>query len=538
MCGHRCAVILLAVSDEPTESKTAADADPARPADLASPSEPQSPDQDEQAGGGAPAERAGTGLIDRYFRITERGSTFSREIRGGIVTFVAMAYIIVLNPLILGSFSADDASAKRDVLGDILPVGQVAAVTALVAGLMSIIFGMVAKYPFAFAAGLGINSLVAVTIVPQVTWPEAMGLVVIDGIIIVILAATGFRTSVFNAIPNELKAAIAVGIGLFIAFIGFVDAGFVRRVPDEANTTVPVGLGIDGSIASWPTALFCFGVLLMGVLVVRKVRGGLLIGIVTTTLLAFLVEWLWDLGPSQGTKAEAWSLSVPNIPEMVAGLPDLSLVGEFSFGAFARIGVLSASLLVFTLVLANFFDAMGTMTGLAKEADLADKDGNVPGIGRALIVEGTGAIAGGAASASSNTVFVESASGIADGARTGLANVVTGVLFLAAMFLTPLYEVVPVEAAAPALVVVGAMMIGQIREVDLTRFEIALPVFLTVVIMPFTYSIANGIGVGFIAWVVCATAAGNIRKIHPLMWLVALAFVAYFAVGPITDALT
>src|SRR5699024_10627037 len=189
--------------------------------------------------------------------------------------------IIVLNPLILGSFSADDASAKRDVLGDILPVGQVAAVTALVAGLMSIIFGMVAKYPFAFAAGLGINSLVAVTIVPQVTWPEAMGLVVIDGIIIVILAATGFRTSVFNAIPGELKAAIAVGIGLFIAFIGFVDAGFVRRIPDDANTTVPVGLGIDGSIASWPTALFCFGVLLMGVLVVRKVRGGLLIGIVT-----------------------------------------------------------------------------------------------------------------------------------------------------------------------------------------------------------------------------------------------------------------
>ncbi len=166
---------------------------------------------------------------------------------------------------------------------------------------MSIIFGVVANYPFAIAAGLGINSLLAVTIAPQVTWPEAMGLVVIDGIIIVVLALTGFRTAVFNAIPRELKAAIAAGIGAFIAFIGMVDAGFVRRIPDAAGTTVPVGLGIDGSIASWPTFVFVVGVLLMGVLVVRKVRGGLLIGIVTTTILAMIVEAVAEVGPSQGT---------------------------------------------------------------------------------------------------------------------------------------------------------------------------------------------------------------------------------------------
>ncbi|MBY6412680.1 NCS2 family permease [Rhodococcus sp. BP-252] len=478
-------------------------------------------------------------LLDNYFKITERGSTVGAEVRGGLVTFVAMAYIVVLNPLILGSFSPDDAAAKTDVLGNILPVSQVAAVTALVAGFMSILFGIVANYPFGIAAGLGINTLLAVTIAPQVTWPEAMGLVVIDGIIIVLLAVTGFRTAVFNAIPSELKAAIAAGIGAFIAFIGLVDSGFVRRIPDAAGTTVPVGLGIDGSIASWPTAVFVFGVLLMGILVVRKVRGGLLIGIVVTTGVAAVIEALTDVGPSQGVDPKGWNLSVPILPDTLFQIPDLSLVGDVDlFGAFTRIGVLAASLLVFTLVLANFFDAMGTMTGLGKEGNLVDDKGNLPGIGKALVVEGTGAIAGGAASASSNTVFVESASGIAEGARTGLANVVTGVLFLAAMFLTPLTAIVPIEAAAPALVVVGALMIGQVRDIDFTKFEVALPAFLTIVVMPFTFSIANGIGVGFITWVILAVAARKAKSVHPLLWVVAALFVAYFVVGPITDAVT
>ncbi|TQF74180.1 NCS2 family permease [Rhodococcus spelaei] len=483
---------------------------------------------------------AGTSkLLDNYFKITERGSTLSKEVRGGLVTFVAMSYIVVLNPLILGSFSADDAAAKTDVLGNILPVAQVAAVTALVAGVMSIVFGIVANYPFGIAAGLGINALLAVTIAPQVTWPEAMGLVVIDGIIIVVLAISGFRTAVFNAIPDALKSAIAAGIGMFIAFIGFVDAGFVRRIPDVAGTTVPVGLGIGGSIASLPTVIFVFGVLLMGILVARKVRGGLLIGIVVTTALAIVLEAVFHVGASKGVDPKGWNLSVPVLPDVLAQLPDLSLVGDVSlFGAFTRIGVLAASLLVFTLVLANFFDAMGTMTGLGKEGGLADEHGNLPGIGKAFVVEGAGAIVGGGASASSNTVFVESASGIAEGARTGLANVVTGLLFLAAMFLTPLYSVVPIEAAAPALVVVGALMIGQVRDIDFTKFDVALPAFLTIVVMPFTYSIANGIGVGFIAWVVIGAASGKAKQIHPLLWVVAALFVAYFAVGPITDAIT
>lgn len=477
------------------------------------------------------------GALDRWFRISERGSTLSRELRGGLVSFVTVAYIVVLNPLILGSESPKDASAKRDVLGNILPVDQVAASTALVAGVMTILFGLVANYPFTLAAGLGINTLLAVTLAAKVSWPEAMGLVVVDGVVILVLVATGFRTAVFHAVPAHLKTAIAAGIGVFICFVGLVDAGFVHRIPDKAQTTVPVELGLNGSIATWPTAVFCFGLLLLSVLVARGVRGAILIGIATTTVVSIVVEAVVRAGPSRGSDPTGWQLGYPALPQHLLGLPDLSLLGDVSLGAFTRLPALAAAMLVFTLVLANFFDAMGTMTGLGEQAGL-NRNGTLPRIGTALAVEGTGAVAGGLGSASSNTVFVDSAAGIAEGARTGLANVITGALFLAAMFLTPLYRVVPVEAAAPALVVVGAMMIRQIKDIDMSEFDRALPVFLTIVVMPFTYSIVNGIGAGFLAHVVLETAMGRGRKVHPLMWVVALAFVPYFASGPLTDLLS
>lgn len=470
-------------------------------------------------------------MLERYFRISERGSSLTREMRGGVVTFVTMAYIIVLNPLILGSFSAGDASAKRDVVGNILSVPQVAAVTALVAGVMTILFGLIVNYPFALAAGLGINTLVAVTIAPQMTWPEAMGLVVINGLVVLLLVLTGVRTAVFNAVPAELKAAIAVGIGLFICFIGLVDAGFVRRLPDEANTTVPVGLGIDGSISTWPTAVFVIGLLGTVALVARQVRGAILIGVLATAALAIVVEAIVQVGPSGGTNPRGWSLSYPALPDELFSLPDLSLLGAVSFDAFVRVPVLTVVLLIFTLVLTDFFDSIGTMTGLGKEAGFVRPDGGLPNAGRALFVDAVGAVSGGAASASSNTVYIESASGIADGARTGLANVVTGLLFLAAMFFTPLYAVIPIEAAAPALVVVGALMVAQVREIDFTDFVVALPAFLAIVVMPFTFSIANGIGAGFISWVLLHAVTGRARGMHPLMWVVAAAFAVYFVVA-------
>jgi adenine/guanine/hypoxanthine permease len=477
-----------------------------------------------------------TAGLDRYFRISERNSTLSREVRGGLVTFVTMAYIVVLNPLIIGSFADDPA--HQDKFGDWLPTDQVAAVTALVAGVMTILFGVVANYPFAMATGLGINAFVAVSIAPQMSWPAAMGLVLVNGLVVLVLVVTGVRTAVFNAVPPELKAAIAVGIGLFITLIGLVDAGFVRRLPDAADTTVPVGLGINGSIASWPTLTFVVGLILTGILVAKRVKGGILIGVIGTTVFAIILEAIVDAGPSMGTNPKGWNLGYPALPDQVVDTPDLSLLGHVNFDAWVQVPIITAVLLVFTLVLTDFFDTIGTMTGLGKEAGLLGEDGKLPNTGRALFVDGLGAVAGGAASSSSNTVYIESASGIAEGARTGLANVVTGLLFIAAMFFTPLYNSVPVEAAAPALVIVGVLMMAQIREIDFSDFTIALPAFLTIVVMPFTYSIANGIGAGFVSYVVLRSATGRFRGIHPLMWVVAAAFVVYFAIGPIRAALS
>lgn len=460
------------------------------------------------------------GAFDRFFQITERGSTVGTEVRGGLVTFITMAYIVVLNPIIL--------SAGTDVAGDNLAFPAVAAVTALTAGVMTILFGLVARLPFAFAAGLGINSFLAFSVVGQVTWPEAMGLVVINGLIIVLLAATGLRRLIFDAVPYELKIAITVGIGLFIAFIGFVDAGLVTAT---GQNSPPVGLGIGGSIATVPTLVFVVTLLLTGVLVARKVKGALLIGLVSGTVLAVVIEAIWHLGSSVD-KPGGWGLSVPALTGGLFAVPDLSLVGDVSFD-FSKVGFLTVVMLVFTLVFTNFFDAMGTMTGLSKEAGLADAKGNFPRLKSALVVEGVGAVAGGLTSSSSNTVFIESGSGIGEGARTGFANVVTGVLFLLAMFLTPLAQIVPSEVAAAALVIVGAMMMAQIRDLDLSHFSVLLPVFLTVVVMPLTYSIANGIGAGFVAWVVVRSLSGKAKTISPLLWVVAAGFVLYFARGPI-----
>ncbi|MDT5245900.1 MAG: adenine/guanine/hypoxanthine permease, partial [Mycobacterium sp.] len=396
--------------------------------------------------------------LDRFFEISERKSTITAEVRGGVVTFIAMAYIIVLNPIIL--------SGAQDVAGNKLAFAQVSAMTSLAAGVMTILFGVVARLPFAFAAGLGINSFLATTVVGSLTWPEAMGLVVIDGLIIVLLAVTGLRRMVFDAVPMQLKLAITAGIGMFILFIGLVDAGFIGStgVPSP-----PVGLGTGGigSINTVPTVVFVFTLLVTGILVVRRVRGGILIGLVAGTVVAVVVEAIWHLGTAT-EHSGGWSLSVPTLSGSPFALPDLSLAGGFSLvGSFGRIGVLAAVMLVFTLVFANFFDAMGTFTGLAREAGLTDAQGTFPRLRSALIVEGAGAIVGGATSSSSNTVFIESGAGIEEGARTGLANLVTGTLFLAAMFVAPLASIVPTEVAAAALVIVGVMMMSQLRHIDI-----------------------------------------------------------------------
>ena len=428
------------------------------------------------------------GALDRYFNITERGSTISTEIRGGLATFFAMSYIVVLNPLILG--------LTPDSSGRSLGVPQVAAMTALVAGVMTILLGVYAKHPFAMAAGLGVNALLATTIAttPNLTWPQIMGLVVWAGVLMTALVLTGFRTAVFDAVPESLKTAIVVGIGLFIAFVGLVNAGIIRRA--ETGST-PVVFGVHGHLLGWPTLVFIVGLFLTIILYVRQV-----------------------------------SLNVPTWDGSGFGLPDFSLLFSADlFGAFSSLGAMASILLVFTILISAFFDVMGSIMGMAVEAGSIDEDGKIEDIDRLLLVDALGAVAGGGTSTSTNQVFVESATGIGAGARTGLANVVTGVLFLGAIFLSPLVTIVPFEAVAPAMVFVGFLMVRQAVNVDWNDLALGISAFLTIVIMPLSYSIAHGIGAGFISYTVIRVATGRGREVHWLMYVVSAVFAVHFGMG-------
>jgi len=469
--------------------------------------------------------------LDRYFEITARRSTVTREVRGGLTTFFTMAYIVVLNPIILTSIAGPGDVPGADVDGTVLPFGSIAAVTALLAGALTILMGVVGRYPFALATGLGINAIVAVFAATQLSWPEIMGLVVLEGLLITVLVLTGFRRAVFEAIPPQLKTAIAVGIGFFLTIIGLADAGIIR----PGNPLISFGVG--GQLAGWPTLVFVVGLLLMAVLVVRKVKGALLIGIVATTVLAIVVEAVADVGPRFGDAGEnprGWWLQTPALPDDVVSSPDLSLLGNFSlFGGFERIGVLAALLIVFSIMIADFFDTVGTVTAVGAEGDLLDEKRNLPKSQPVLLVDSLAAAAGGAGSVSSNTTYIESTAGVADGARTGLASVVTGVLFLVAVFFTPLVAVVPAEAAAPALVIVGALMVTQIRYLSWDDMSLVIPAFLTIALMPFTYSITNGIGAGVVSFVLLRLVIGRRKDIHPLMWVIAAMFLVYFALEPL-----
>jgi AGZA family xanthine/uracil permease-like MFS transporter len=498
-------------------------AEPAPVADEGTPADLVAADERPRRSEG-PRVRPKNGL-DRYFEISARRSTVGREVRGGLTTFFTMAYIVVLNPIILSG---------ADVEGGELPFAGVAAVTALIAGVMTLLMGVVGRYPFAVATGLGINAIVAVFAFTQLSWPEIMGLVVLEGLLITVLVLTGFRRAVFEAIPPQLKSAIAVGIGFFLTIIGLVDAGFIRRAEQGV---VPISFGINGQLAGWPILVFVVGLLLMSVLVVRRVKGGLLIGIVATTVLAIVVEAIADVGPTftdDGVNPRGWALQVPTLPDQVVSAPDLSLIGNVSlFGGFERIGVIAALLIVFSLMIADFFDTVGTVTAVGAEAGLLDENRNLPRSQPVLLVDSLAAAAGGAGSVSSNTTYIESASGVADGARTGLASVVTGGLFLVAMFFSPLVQVVPSEAAAPALVIVGALMITQIRHLVWDDMVLVIPAFLTIALMPFTYSITNGIGAGVVSYVLLMAVTGRARRIHPLMWLISVLFLVYFALEPL-----
>jgi len=452
----------------------------------------------------SPPPSAPAGGIADYFKFAERGTDIATEARAGVTTFMVMAYIIFLNGNIIAKPLGLDPIA-------------VSAGTALIAGIMTIAMGLVGNYPFALAAGLGINAIVAFTLTAKgLDAKGAMGVIVLEGVAITVLVAIGLREAIMNAVPIALKRAIGVGIGLFILFIGFANGGMVvsNCAPDSAD------LGFcDGTLVtlSFPTSpgqfVFLLGLAITIILYARKVRAALIISILATTVIAILVGV---------QKVDTNLVTTPSFATIGLGLQD-------PFQAFTKLGALTAVLTIFAIMLSDFFDTMGTVTGIAAEAGLAREDGSVPGVGRVLFVDSVAAIAGGVGGVSSNTTYIESAAGVAEGGRTGFASVVTGILFLLAIFLSPIAGFIPAQATAPALVLVGYLMFTLVKDIPVADIEDGLPALLTMILMPLTYDITVGIGAGFITWVLLKVVRGKLGEIHPLMWVVSIAFLIYFA---------
>ncbi|MFI1097275.1 NCS2 family permease [Streptomyces sp. NPDC020917] len=477
------------------------------------PVEPRTAAEDAGTGSRVPAGRS---WLDRYFHISDRGSTIAREVRGGITTFMAMCYILLLNPLLLSG---------PDVHGHKLPHAALITATALAAAVSTLLMGFVGKVPLALAAGLSVAGVISTQVAPDMTWPQAMGMCVIYGAVIVLLVVTGLREIVMNAIPLALKHGITIGIGLFIAMIGLVNAGFVGK--GDPHGSAPVTLGVDGKLAGWPVLLFCVTLLLIFMLQARNVPGAILIGIVTGTVLAVIVNAAGHLS------AAAWGGSAPKLQGSAVSMPDFSLFGHVEFGGWGSIGGMTVGVIVFTLVLAGFFDAMATIIGVGTEAGLADERGRMPGLSKALFIDGAGGAIGGVSGASGQTVFIESATGVGEGSRTGLSSVVTGLLFALGLFFTPLAQIVPGQVAAAALVVIGAMMMSNARHVDWSDRAVSVPVFMTVALMPFTYSITAGVGAGVVSYTAIKAAQGKWREPGAFMWILAVVFTVYFALHPI-----
>ncbi|MGD2100747.1 MAG: NCS2 family permease [Acidimicrobiia bacterium] len=448
----------------------------------------------------APAPPSGGSGLDSYFKLTERGTSVGTEVRAGVTTFLVMAYIIFVNPSIIAEPLGFDA-------------GAVAAGTALVAGLLTILMGVVANYPIAMAAGLGINAAVAFGLVlgDGLTPAGAMGVIVLEGLIVTALVLVGLREAIMEAVPLSLKRAIGVGIGLFILFIGFEQGGLIAPGEPIVQFVFPNTNG------AW---VMLVGLLITVVLYARKIPGALIISILATTIVALI-----------------WG--VAEIPETLTASPSFDTLGEFDLGnVFDQLGFVAAALTVFSFMLTDFFDTMGTATAIVEQAELTDEDENIPGIGKLLFVDSIGAAVGGAAGVSSNTSYIESSAGVAEGGKTGLTSVVVGVLFLVAIFLSPLAGIVPPQATAPVLVLVGFLMAGLIKGIDFSDLEEGFPALLAIILMPLTFSITVGIGAGFVMYTLIKVVKGKTREIHALMWVVTVAFLVYFAQAVLDAAIS
>ena len=451
-------------------------------------------------------------MLERWFELRARGTTVGTEVLAGVTTFMVMAYIIFVNPAIL------NFSGIKDLQGLGPGFGPTLAATCLVAGVMTLLMGLATNYPFAVASGMGLNAVVAFQLIVgmKLPWSAAMGVIFLEGVAITILVLTGFREAVMDAIPMSLKRAISVGIGLFILFIGLFSGGLVKQGPPG----VPVTLGDFNTL---PVLVTLIGLFLTVAFMALRVKGALLIGILLTTVVA--------IGVNAASGYTAFTIpGVAVVPKTILAWPDFSTFGRgLDVSVFWRAGFLAAVLAIFSIMLADFFDTMGTVIGIAGEAGWLDEKGKLPRLNRVLLVDSLSAVLGGYSSASSATTYIESAAGVSEGGRSGLTSLVTGLLFFLALFFSPVAGVVPPQATAAALIVVGYLMCSIVKDIPFGDFEEGFPALMTLVVMPFTYSITNGIGAGFVTYTFIKLIRGKGHELHGMMVGTAIAFVIYFA---------
>ncbi len=452
--------------------------------------------------------------MEEFFRLREKGTDVRTELMAGLTTFMVMAYIIFVNPSILSAAG--------------VPQGPALVATCVVAGLMTILMGLWTNYPYALAPGMGINSALVALVLTHaevgLTWQEAMGVIFLEGLLITVLVLTGLREAIMDAIPMSLKHAISVGIGLFILFIGLSNAGFVRSgvfvLPDGSLAGPLTALGRYNSL---PILVSAFGLVFTLFLMARRVKGSLLWGILGTTAFAMILHYATG-------KPTSVVPTAAELPKQILLPPSFATFGAgLNFGVFAKLGAVAAALTIFSFMLSDFFDTMGTVIGIGAQAGWVDEKGRMPRLREVLVVDSLAALVGGLAGASSATTYIESAAGVEEGGRSGLTSIVVGVLFLLCIFLAPLAGVVPQEATAAALIIVGYLMSQQIRQIPFHTVDEGVPALFTMLMMPFSWSITNGIAWGFVSYVLLKLFTGKARQVSGLLWAVAAAFLLYLA---------
>lgn len=440
--------------------------------------------------------------MKKYFQFEELGTNYRREIIGGLTTFLAMAYILVVNPLTLSLNSVADYPDELR-----MNYGSIFMATALAAAIGCFLMGILAKYPIALAPGMGLNAFFAYTVILTygIPWQTALTGVLVSGIIFILLSLSGIRETIINAIPTELKYAIGAGIGLYITFIGFQNAGII-----VSNPATMVGLGDLGESS---TLLAIFGLVVTVILMVRGINGGIFIGMMTAAVVGMI-------------------FSVVELPKAIIGhiptiAPTFGVALEPIFNNPGSLFNVDFLIVVLTFLFVAFFDTAGTLVAVANQAGLI-KDDKLPRAGKALFADAAATVVGAILGTSTTTSYIESSSGVAAGARSGFAAVVTGVLFLVSILFFPLLEVITSAVTAPALIIVGVLMVSALGKIDWTKFEIAVPAFLTMIAMPLGYSIATGIAFGFIFYPITMVVSGKGKQVHPIMYGLFVIFILYF----------